>query len=119
MLLLLCILFFFLCTAGINFVEVSLLSLSNDLGTQLIEVNCFTFRVKPYQVTWRIGSELITPDHIYLIKNGSELLSSVNQVYRQYVSLEGSFSNGTIISCSTTVNGETSIEKYMLQGITF
>ena len=97
----------------------SLLSVSNDLSTQHIEVNCFTFRVEPYQVTWRVGSELITPDSSYLRMNGSELLNSVNQTYRQYISLEGSLSNGTIISCSTTVNEETSIEKYMLQGITF
>ena len=104
-------------TAGINFIEVNLLSVSGDLSTQHIEVNCFTFRVKPYQVTWRIGSELITQVHAYLSMNGSELLNSINQTYRQYISLKGSFSNGTNISCSTTVNGKTSIEKYLLQGI--
>ena len=104
-------------TAGINFLEVNLLSVSRDLSTQHIEVNCFTFRVKPYQVTWRIDSELITQVHAYLSMNGSELLNSVNQTYRQYISLEGSFSNCTNISCSTTVNEETSIEKYTLQGI--
>ena len=48
--------------------------------------------------------------------NGSELLNSVNQTYRQYISLEGSFSNGTKV-CGTTVNGETEIEEYVLQGI--
>ena len=104
-------------TAGINFLEVSLLSVSDDLSTQRIEANCYTFRVEPYQVTWRIGSELIIPDSTYLKMNGSELLPSVNQTYRQYVSLEGSFTNGTIISCSTTVNGETKAEEYVLQGI--
>ena len=104
-------------TAGINFLEANLLSVSGDLSTQHIEVNCFTFRVNPYQVTWSIGSELITPDSTYLRMNGSELLNSVNQTYRQYISLEGSFSNETIISCSTTVNGETEVEEYVLQGI--
>ena len=109
--------FFLSLTAGINFLEVDLLSVSDDLSTQHIEVNCFTFRVEPYQVTWRIGSELITPDSTYLRMNGSELLSSVNQTYRQYISLNGSFTNGTKVSCSTTVNGETEVEEYVLQGI--
>ena len=86
------------------------------MSTQLIEVNCFTFSVKPYQVTWRIESELITPDSTYLKKNGSELLNSVNQTYRHYISLERFFTNGTIISCSTTVNGETEVDEYVLQG---
>ena len=104
-------------TAGISFLEVNLLSVSDDLSTQLIEVNCFTFRVEPYQVTWRISSELITPDSTYLPINGSGLLNSVNQTYRHYISLNGSFSNGTIISCSTTVNEETEVEEYVLQGI--
>ena len=103
--------------AGINFLEVNLLSVSGDLSTQHIEVNCFTFRVEPYQVTWRVGSELITQVHAYLRMNGSELINSVNQTYRNYISLNGSFTNGTNISCSTTVNGETDIEKYILQGI--
>ena len=104
-------------TAGINSVEVSVWSVSNNLSTQHIEVNCFTFRVEPYQVTWRIGSELITQVHAYLRMNGSELLNSVNQTYRQYISLEGSFSKGTVITCNTTVNGETEVEEYVLQGI--
>ena len=104
-------------TAGINFLEVHLLSVSGDLSTQHIEVNCFTFRVKPYQVTWRIDSELITPDSTYLRMNGSELLNSVHQTYRQYISLNGSFINETRISCNTTVNEETEVEEYVLQGI--
>ena len=104
-------------TAGINFVELNLLSVSDDLSTQHTEVSCFTFRVNPYQVTWKIDSELIKPDSTHLRMNGSELLSSVNQTYRQYISMNGSFTNGTIISCSTTVNGETEVEEYVLQGI--
>ena len=70
-----------------------------------------------YKVTWNINSELITPGHTSLRMNGSELLSSVNQTYRQYVSLEGSFGNGTRVSCSTTVNGETEVEEYVLKGM--
>ena len=108
---------FFSLTAGISSVEVLLLSVSDDLSIQHIEVNCFTFRVNLSHVTWKVESELITPDSTYLRMNDSELLSSVNQTYRQYISLEGSFSNGTIISCSTTVNGENEIEEYVLQGI--
>ena len=104
-------------TAGINFVELNLLSVSNDLNTQHTEVSCFTFRVNPCQVTWKIDSELIKPDSTYLRMNDAELLNSVNQTYRHYISLNGSFSNGTIISCSTTVNEETEVEEYVLQGI--
>ena len=107
----------FFLTAGISSIQVSLLSVSDDLSTQHIEVNCFIFRVKPYQVTWKIDSELITLYSTYLRMNGSELLSSVNQTYRQYISLERSFSNGTKVSCSTTVNGEAEVEEYVLQGI--
>ena len=111
-------LFFNTFTAGINSIEVSLLSVSgNDLSTQHIEVNCFTFRVKPYEVTWSINSGLITPNSNYLKMNGSDLLDRNNQTYRQYISLKGSLSNGTIISCSTDVNGETETEEYVLKGI--
>ena len=92
------------------------MSVSDHLSTQHIEVSCFTFRVNPSQVTWKIDSELITLDSTYLRMNGSELLSSVNQTYRQYISLNGSFSNGTKVSCSTTANGETEVEEYFLQG---
>ena len=106
-------------TAGISSIEVSLLSVSDDLSTQHIEVNCFTFRVKSYQVTWRINSKLIIPDSAYLRINGSVLLNNVNQTYRHYISLEGSFTNGTIISCNTTVNGVTEVEEYVLQGILY
>ena len=100
-------------TAGIFFLEVSLLSVSayGDLSTH-IEVNCYTFRVNPYQVTWRINSELITPD-------STKMLNSVYQTYSHYISLNGSFTKGTIVSCSTTVNEETEVEEYVLQGICF
>ena len=105
--------------AGISSIEVSLLSVSgNDLNSQHVEVNCFTFRVKPYEVTWSIDSELIRSNSNYLQTNGSELLDENNQTYRQYISLERAFSNGTMISCSTDVNGETEFEEYMLKGIT-
>ena len=102
---------------SISTVKGTLLSVSDDLSTQHIEVNCFTVRVDPYQVTWKIDSELITPDSTYLKMIGSEIINSVNQTYRHYISLNGSFSNGTVISCGTTVNGETEVEEYVLQGM--
>ena len=106
-------------TAGISSVEISLLSVSgNDLSTQYIVVNCFTFRVEPYEITLSIDSELITPIYNYLRMNGSELLDRNNKTYRQYISLEGSFSNGTMISCSTDVNGATKVKGYVLKGMT-
>ena len=103
-------------TAGISSVEVYLLSVSNDLSTQHIEVNCFTFRVNPSQVTWKNDSGLITLDSTYLRMNGLELLNSASQTYKQYISLNGSFYNGAKVSCSTTVNGEAEVEEYVLQG---
>ena len=113
------IVIFYSFIAGISSIEVSLLSVSgNDLNTQHVEVNCFTFKVKPYEVTWGIDSELIRSNSNYLRMNGSELLDENSQTYRQYISLERSFSNGTMISCSTDVNGETEFEEYMLKGIT-
>ena len=91
--------------AGISSINGSLLSVSNDLSTQQIQVNCYTFRVEPNQVTWRIGSQLI--DSSYQPVTGSQLLDSVDQTYRHYITLNGSFSDGMSISCNTSVNGVT------------
>ena len=84
------------------------------MSTQQIQVNCYTFRVKPSQVTWRIGSELI--DSSYQPVNGSQLLDSVDQTYRHYITLNGSFSVGMSISCNTSVNEKTSGLTFKLQG---
>ena len=101
-------------SAGISSVNGSLLSVSNDLSTQLIQVNCYTFSVQPSQVTWKIGSsELITS---YQPVNGSEILESVDQTYRHYIRLNGSFNVGKTISCNANVNGEESAENYQLKG---
>ncbi len=103
-------------TAGISSINGSLLSVSNDLSTQQIQVNCYTFRIEPNQVTWRIGSELI--DSSYQPVAGSQLLDSVDQTYRHYITLNGSFSVGMSISCNTRVNGTiTSALSYKLQGL--
>ena len=95
----------------------SLLSVSDDLDTQQVQVNCYTFRVKPNrepkQVTWKINP----PSSSYLPVNGSQLLYSAEMIYRHYIILNESFSDGTNITCNTTVNGETEIENYMLQGL--
>ena len=77
-------------------------------------MNCYTFRVEPNQVTWRIGSELI--DSSYQPVNGSQLLDSVDQTYSHYITLSGSFSVGMSISCNTSVYGTTSGLSYTLQG---
>ena len=77
-------------------------------------MNCYTFRVEPNQVTWMIGSELI--DSNYQPVNGSQLLDSVDQTYRHYITLNGSFSVGMSISCNTSVNGATSGLTHDLQG---
>ena len=90
-----------------------LLSVSDDLSTQQIQVNCYTFRVKPNQVTWRINPSSSS----YLPINDSELLNSTEMMYRHSIILNESFSNRTNITCTTTVNGETEIENYTLQGM--
>ena len=100
--------------ASISSINESLLSVSNDLSTQQIQVNCYTFRVEPNQVTWRIGSELI--DSSYQPVTGSQLLDSVDQTYRHYITLNGSFSFGMSISCNTSVNGVTNGLSYYAKG---
>ena len=97
--------------AGING---SLLSVSNDLSTQQIQVNCYTCQVEPDEVTWRIGSELI--DSSYQPVTGSQLLDSVDETYRHYITLNGSFSVGMNISCDASVNGSNTSLTYDLQG---
>ena len=59
-------------------------------------------------------SELI--DSSYQPVNGSQLLDSVDQTYRHYNTLNGSFSVGMSISCNTSVSGTTRSETYELQG---
>ena len=96
----------------------SLLSVTGDnLSTQQIQVNCYTFRVKPDQVTWSIDSVSITPDSSYHPVYGSKLLEGTSQTYRHNIIITGSFNNGTTIMCHTTVNGDTETETYVLQGM--
>ena len=113
-------------TAGISSINGSLLSASDDLSTQQIQVNCYTFRVKPNQVTWKINSlsTLIASNFSNQPVNDSKLLNSAEMIYRHYIILNESFSNEanisctTTVSCTTNVNGETEIENYTLQGMT-
>ena len=78
-------------------------------------MNCYTFRVEPNQVTWRIGSELI--DSSYQPINGSQLLDNIDQTYRHYITLNGSFNVGMGISCdAASVNGTISVLTYELEG---
>ena len=113
-------------TAGISSINGSLLSVSDDLSTQQIQVNCYTFRVKPNQVTWKINSlsTLIASNFSNQPVNDSELLNSAEMIYRHYIILNESFSNEanisctTTVSCTTNVNGKTEIENYTLQGTT-
>ena len=85
--------------AGIISIYGSLLSVSNDLSTQQIKVNCytFTFKAEATQVTWNIESNLI--DSKYLQINGSD---NIHKTYT--VTLDGLISVGMTISCSISVN---------------
>ena len=104
-------------SAGISSLNSSLLSVSDDLNIQEIQVNCYTFRVNPDQVTWSIiESVLIEPESIHQSLNGSVLLDSGNQNYRHYITLTGSFVNGTSISCSVSVNEQIQRQIYVLKG---
>ena len=104
--------------AGINVVNVSLVSVSDDLSGQVLQVNCYTYNVRPDQVTCRtIGSEPIASDSSFQAVNGSKLIDSENQTFRHYLSLNGSFSNGTIVACNVNVNGKTEVKNYVLQGM--
>ena len=105
--------------AGIILMNGSLLSVSDDLNTQQIQMNCVTFKVEPNQVTWKIKSlsTLITSNSSNQPVNVSDLLNSTEMIYRHSIILNESFSDGTNISCTTTVNGETKIENYTLQGM--
>ena len=103
--------------AGINVVNVSLVSVSDDLSGQVLQVNCYTYNVRPDQVTWTIGSEPIASDSSFQAVNGSKLIDSENQTFRHYLSLNGSFSNGTIVACNVNVNGKTEVKNYVLQGM--
>ena len=82
-----------------------------------MQVNCYTFRIKPDQVTWSVDSVSITPDSSYQLVNGSKLLDSTSQTYRHYIKITGSFNSGTTIMCHTTMNGETETETCVLQGM--
>ena len=95
-------------------VNVSLVSVSDDLSGQVLQVNCYTYNVRPDQVTWTIGSEPIASDSSFQAVNGSKLLDSDNQTFRHYLSLNGSFSNGTIVACNVNVNGKTEVKKLCL-----
>ena len=55
-------------------------------------------------------------DSTYQPVNGSQLLDNVDQTYRHYITLNGSFSVGMSISCDVSVNGATSGLTYELQG---
>ena len=59
---------------------------------------------------------LIKPESSYQPVNGFELLDSGNQNYRHYITLTGSFINGTSISCSVNVNKEIQRQVYSLKG---
>ena len=77
-------------------------------------MNCYTFRVEPNEVTWKIGSELI--DSSYQPVKGSQLLHSVDLTYRHYITLNGSFRVGMSISCDASVNITNSTKHYELNG---
>ena len=78
-------------------------------NTQEVQLNCFTSRVKPSEITWSF------PNNQFI--NDSELLDETSITYRHYILVNGTFIAGIQASCSYTVNGQTDSVNYSLQGL--
>ena len=79
------------------------------LNTQEVQLNCFTSKVKPSEITWSFPNKEFT--------NDSELLDETNMTYRHYIQVNGTFIAGIQASCSYTVNGQTDSFDYSLEGL--
>ena len=75
-------------------------------NTQEVQLNCFTSRVKPSEITWS-----------FPFTNDSELLDETSMTYRHYIQINGTFTAGIQASCSYTVNGQTDSVNYSLEGL--
>ena len=83
--------------------------LSVTSNTQEIQLNCFTSRVKPSEITWSFQAPRTQ------FTNDSELLDETSMTYRHYIRVNGTFIAGIQASCTYTVNGQT--VTYSLQGL--
>ena len=76
-------------------------------NTQELQLNCFTSRVKPSEITWSFQASITQLE-------GSELLDETSMTYRHYILVNGTFIAGVNVSCIYTVNGQTDSIHYIL-----
>ena len=80
-------------------------------NTQEVQLNCFTSKVKPSEITWSFQA----PSNQFT--NDSELLDETSMTYRHYIQVNGTFIAGIQASCTYVVNGQTDSVDYSLQGL--
>ena len=87
----------------------TLLSVTSN-NIQEVQLNCFTSRVKPSEITW------IFQASSNQLKD-SELLDETSLSYRHYLQVNGTFNASTKASCRYSVNGYVDSVNYSLQGL--
>ena len=83
---------------------------SNNI--QEVQLNCFTSRVKPSEITWLFE----TPSN-YSQFNDSELLDEASMTYRHYLEVNGTFDASTTAFCIYSVGEHVESVNYTLQGL--
>ena len=79
-------------------------------NTQEVQLNCFTSRVKPSEITWSFQA-------LRTQLEGSQLLDETSMTYRHYLQVNGTFIAGIRASCSYVVNQQGESIDYYLQGL--
>ena len=78
--------------------------------TQEVQLNCFTSRVKPSEITWIVQA----PRTQF---KDSELLDETSMTYRHYIQVNGTFIAGIQATCIYVVNQQADSIDYYLQGL--
>ena len=78
--------------------------------TQEVQLNCFTSRVKPSEITWIVQA----PRTQF---KDSELLDETSMTYRHYLQVNGTFIAGIQATCTYVVNGQADSIDYYLEGL--
>ena len=85
--------------------------LSVTSNTQKVQLNCFTSRVKPSEITWTFQA----PNNEFT--KDSELLDKTSMTYRHYIQVNGTFTAGIQATCIYVVNQQADSIDYYLQGL--
>ena len=86
--------------------------MTSNFSTQEVQLNCYTSRVKPSDITWMF--EALS---IYNQFNDSVLLDETSMTYRHYLQVNGTFNTSTKASCIYSFNGYVDSVNYSLQGL--